>query len=77
MKRTDVIRGLIRILTKADRHDNGATYEVVLYQSEYDAIEEAIRLLEADETVPSAQKNPCDDCQEFDCYGCEYAEREK
>lgn len=23
------------------------------------------------------QKNPCDDCQEFDCYGCEYAERKE
>lgn len=22
------------------------------------------------------QKKPCDDCQEFDCYGCEYAEEE-
>lgn len=21
------------------------------------------------------QKKPCDDCQEFDCYGCEYSER--
>lgn len=20
------------------------------------------------------QKKPCDDCQQFDCYGCEYAE---
>jgi ribosomal protein L37E len=23
------------------------------------------------------QKKPCDDCQEFDCYGCEYSEREE
>lgn len=23
------------------------------------------------------EKKPCDDCQEFDCYGCEYAEREE
>ena len=52
MDRTVVIRGLIRILTKADKHDNGVTYEVSLYQDEYDAIEEAIRLLEADETEP-------------------------
>ncbi len=50
MDRTVVIRGLIRILNKADRHDNDITYEVSLYQSEYEAIEEAIRLLEADET---------------------------
>lgn len=49
MNRTDVIRGLIRIITKADNHDNGVTYDVALYQDEYDAIEEAIRLLEADE----------------------------
>lgn len=21
--------------------------------------------------------NPCDDCQEFDCYGCKYAERKE
>jgi hypothetical protein len=52
MDKTVVIRGLIRILTKADNHDNGVTYEVSLYQAEYDAIEEAIRLLEADQTVP-------------------------
>ena len=25
----------------------------------------------------SEQKNPCDNCQEFDCYGCEYAERKE
>lgn len=23
------------------------------------------------------QKKPCDDCQQFDCYGCEYAERKE
>ena len=50
MDRAVVIRGLTRILTKADNHDNGMTYEVSLYRSEYDAIEEAIRLLEAGET---------------------------
>ena len=22
-------------------------------------------------------EKPCDDCQEFDCYGCEYAERKE
>lgn len=25
--------------------------------------------------MDETQKKPCDDCQEFDCYGCEYAER--
>lgn len=24
-----------------------------------------------------AKMKPCDDCQEFDCYGCEYAERKE
>lgn len=24
-----------------------------------------------------SRKKPCDDCQEFDCYGCEYAERKE
>jgi len=22
-------------------------------------------------------EKPCDDCQQFDCYGCEYAERKE
>lgn len=72
MNRTDVIRGLIRILTKADNHDNGETYDVALYQDEYDAIEEAIRLLEADEkcradavtvTCPSGQPVTREECE--------------
>lgn len=25
--------------------------------------------------MDGTQKKPCDDCQQFDCYGCEYAER--
>lgn len=76
MDRTVVIRGLTRIITKADNHDNGMTYEVSLYRSEYEAIEEAIRLLEVDEKDEHTCSE-CDDCQQFDCYGCEYAERKE
>ena len=59
MDRTVVIRGLTRILTKADNHDNGVTYEVSLYRDEYDAIEEAIRLLEAESKwIPCSKEMP-------------------
>ena len=27
--------------------------------------------------MDGTQKKPCDDCQQFDCYGCEYAERKE
>ena len=27
--------------------------------------------------MDETQKKPCDDCQQFDCYGCEYAERKE
>lgn len=27
--------------------------------------------------MDGAQKKPCDDCQQFDCYGCEYSERKE
>ena len=66
MDRTVVIRGLIRILTKADNHDNGVTYEVSLYRDEYDAIEEAIRMLEKQAPrVPDVY-----DDGSWDCPGC-------
>lgn len=26
---------------------------------------------------PVGHGKPCDDCQEFDCYGCKYAERKE
>lgn len=27
--------------------------------------------------MDGTQKKPCDDCQQFDCYGCEYSERKE
>ena len=27
--------------------------------------------------MDGTQRKPCDDCQQFDCYGCEYAERKE